>query len=272
MRQLDPAHVQALFNAQQPAIDQGRQGIGRGAYVIEAVEQPLLGDVLPKPRTGQQVVFDHLTHRRLLIGKRALVIIAENAGMRTGEQVEGNFLAPLGDPRIVELSTNQAEQRWLDLGMGQFRSTGDEAYDGGRHLIRDESFAGLKDRCQCLFPVHRCQPQPILRDARHRLLQALERCQVIFPQRNEHSVIAAREIEPLSTRIVFVELRLDGFGWPVLDQIGQFLDETRRACTAELVALRQREDFLELIENQQRDQSRARLIPQHIVAMVQEFP
>ena len=41
---------------------------------------------------------------------------------------------------------------------------------------------------------------------------------------------------------------------------------------AELVALRQREDLLELIEDQQGNERGTGFVAQHIVAMMQEFP
>jgi hypothetical protein len=46
----------------------------------------------------------------------------------------------------------------------------------------------------------------------------------------------------------------------------------RGALAAEVVALRQREDFLELVEYQQRDQRPARRVAQYVIAVVQEFP
>lgn len=58
----------------------------------------------------------------------------------------------------------------------------------------------------------------------------------------------------------------------VLDEIAQLLEEERRPSTAEIVALRERENFLELVENQQRDQSAAGAVAPHIVAVVKELP
>src|SRR6185503_20316705 len=61
-------------------------------------------------------------------------------------------------------------------------------------------------------------------------------------------------------------------GRAVLDQVGEVLQKLRGALAAEIVALRQREDFLELVEYQQRDQRPARRVAQHVVTVVQEFP
>jgi hypothetical protein len=78
--------------------------------------------------------------------------------------------------------------------------------------------------------------------------------QVVLAQRDQDAVVAAREVEALGQRVVLLELRLERLGRAVLDQVGQIGDETRRACAAEVIALREREDLLELIEDQQRDQ------------------
>ena len=79
VRELDAPHIEPLLDAQQPAIDQHRERIGRGAGRLEAADQPLFGDVLAKARAGQQLILDDLAHRGRLIGQRALVEVAEDA-------------------------------------------------------------------------------------------------------------------------------------------------------------------------------------------------
>ena len=131
---------------------------------------------------------------------------------------------------------------------------------------------GLQHRRQRLRAGHGRKPQAVLRDARHARLQAFEGREVVLAQRDQDAVVAAREVEALGGRVVVLELRLERLRRPVLDQIGQVRDEARRARAPEVVALREREDLLELIEDQQRDQRRARLVVQHVVAVVQELP
>ena len=64
----------------------------------------------------------------------------------------------------------------------------------------------------------------------------------------------------------------EGAGRAVLNQIGQVLDELRGTLPSEVVALRESENFLELVEDQQRDERLAGRIAQDVVAVVQEFP
>jgi hypothetical protein len=58
----------------------------------------------------------------------------------------------------------------------------------------------------------------------------------------------------------------------VLDEIGQILDEFRGALAPEIVGLRKRETFLELVEDQQQDERLAGRVAQDVVAMVQKLP
>ena len=66
--------------------------------------------------------------------------------------------------------------------------------------------------------------------------------------------------------------RFERLGRAVLDEVGEVLEELRGALAAEVVALREREDLLELVEDQQRNERLARRVAQHVVAMVEELP
>ncbi len=90
--------------------------------------------------------------------------------------------------------------------------------------------------------------------------------------RNQDPVVAAREIEPLGRRLVLLDPCLERLGRAILDQIGQVLDELLGALASEIVALRKGEDFLELVEDQQRNERPAGRVVQDVVAMMQELP
>ncbi len=96
--------------------------------------------------------------------------------------------------------------------------------------------------------------------------------QIVLAQRDQDPVVAAREVEALDGGLVLVHLRLERLRRAVLDQVGQVLDELRRALPAEVVALREREQLLELVEDQQRNERLAGRVAQDVVAMVQELP
>ena len=61
-------------------------------------------------------------------------------------------------------------------------------------------------------------------------------------------------------------------GRAVLDQVGEIVEEALGVQLAGVVGLARREDFLELVEDQQRDQRVAVGIAQEIPAVVQELP
>ena len=267
-----PARVETLLDAQQPAVHEQGHGARQSAGGRKAADQTFLGHVLAEARSGQQLILDDAADGGGLVLERPLIKVAEDRGVRAGQQVEGNLGAILGDARVVQLAADQAQQRGLDLGIGQFGAAGHEPHDGGGHFFGHQSLAGPHDRGHRLDAGHRRQPQAVLGDARHRALEAFERRQIVLTQRDQHAIVAAGEIEALGHLVVGFQLGLDRLGRAVFNQIGQVGDEGRGAGSAEVIALRQREDLLELIEDQQRDQSLAGFVAQHVVAVMQELP
>ena len=96
--------------------------------------------------------------------------------------------------------------------------------------------------------------------------------QVVLAQRNQDPVIAAREVEPFAGGFVVLDSSFQRLRRAVLDQVGQVLDELGGAFAAEIVGLRERENFLELIEDQERNERVAGRVAQDVVAMVEELP
>lgn len=96
--------------------------------------------------------------------------------------------------------------------------------------------------------------------------------QIIFTQRNEDPIIGPREIEVFDHRIVTIQLRLEGLGSAILDEIGQVFPELRRTLAAKIVALRQCENLLELIEDDQRRERAARGVAQQVATVVEKLP
>ena len=96
--------------------------------------------------------------------------------------------------------------------------------------------------------------------------------QVVLAQRDQDAVVGAREIEIVGVGFVVLEAALELGRRPVLDQVGQFVEEALRALPAGVVGLRQREDLLELVEDQQRQQRLAVRVAQQVAAVMQEFP
>ena len=272
VRQFDATHVEAFFDAQQAAVDQLRQRVGRGTGREQRLGHALLGQALAVARFGQQFVLDHAPHARRLVRQRALVELRQDRVARAGQQVGGDLRLALRLAHRVELAADQAQQRRLDFRVLQLRTAGDEAHDRLRHLLRHQPAARLEHGGERLRAGHARQPHAVLRDRRHHALHALEVRQVVLAQRDQDAVVGAGEIEVVGGRIVAFQAPLERVRRPVLDQVGQFLDEFLRPAPARVVGLRQREDLLELVEDQQRQQRLAVTVAQQVAAMVQELP
>jgi hypothetical protein len=138
--------------------------------------------------------------------------------------------------------------------------------------VRDEPATRLHHRAQCLFARHARKPHAVLGDGGHRALQSLEVCEVVLAQRDQDAVIGARKVEVLGGRLVLVEACLERERRPVLDEVGEFIDELLGAQAAGVVGLGEREDLLELVEDEQRQQHAPARVTQQVAAMVQELP
>src|SRR5262249_49101927 len=135
-----------------------------------------------------------------------------------------------------------------------------------------EPLTRLQHRRQGLGAGHRSESHAVLRNAGYGLLQPLERREVVLAQRNEHPVIAARKVEAFGRGLILLQLRLELLRGAVLYQVRELGNETRGTRAAEVITLGESEDLLELIEDQKRNERPARLITQHVIAMVQELP
>ncbi len=96
--------------------------------------------------------------------------------------------------------------------------------------------------------------------------------EIVLAQRDQDPVVLAREVEPLDDGLVVLHPRFERLGRAVLDEIREVLEKLRGALAAEVVALREREDLLELVEDQQRNERLARCVAEHVAAMVEELP
>jgi hypothetical protein len=109
VRELDAPEVEALLDAQQAPVDQQRQRPRRGAGLVQAAEEALLGHVLAEAGAREQVILDDAAHAGRLVGECTLVEVAEDARVRAGQQVQGDLASPLLEARIVELAADEAQ-------------------------------------------------------------------------------------------------------------------------------------------------------------------
>ena len=96
--------------------------------------------------------------------------------------------------------------------------------------------------------------------------------EIVLAQRDQHAIVGAGEVEVLRAGLVLLQPLLER-GWrAVLDEVGEILQELPGAQAPGVVSLRQREDLLELVEDQQRQQRPSLSITQQVAAVMQEFP
>ncbi len=201
-------------------------------------------------RLGEQLVLDHAAHARRLVGERALVELREDGLARAGEQVRGDAGLALGETHGVEFAADEAQERGLDLGVGELGAARHEAHDRLGHLARHQPSARAEHRRQRLRAAHAGEPHAVLRDRGHRALERFEVREVVLAERDQHAIVGACEVEVLGGGLVEFEAPLQRRRRPVLDQVGEFLDELLRPQPAAVVGLGQREDLLELVEDQ----------------------
>ncbi len=245
---------------------------GGAPAAVNSFDQAFLGEALAVARFGEEVVLDHLPHAGRLVGQRALVELSEDRFARSGEQVGGNLVATLRDPRVVELAADEGQERRLDLGIGEFGAAGDEADDRRGDFLGDELAARIYHRGERLRAGHPGEPHPVLGDRGHLALEPFEVGEIVLAQRDQDPVVGARKVEFFRRRVVALDALLELPGRAVLNEVGEVVQELGGALAAEIVALRQREDLLELVEDQQRGERLPGRVAQHVVAVVQELP
>jgi len=78
MGEFHSAHVEPILDAQQAAVHQLSQRIGRSARSCQRLGDPLFGQALPISRVRQQLVLDHAADTGRLVRQRALVEFRED--------------------------------------------------------------------------------------------------------------------------------------------------------------------------------------------------
>ena len=270
--ELDTTHVESFLDAKQTPVDECRKGIACRADGGKRLLHALLGETFAIARFGEELIFDDATNAGRLIGQRALVEFREDRVTRSGQQSRRDFGIAARNAHQVELAADKTQQRRLDLGVDEFRAARDETHDRFGNFLRYEPTARLQHRTQRLRSVHAREPHPILRDRRHDAFHAFQMSEVVLAQRDQDAIVRTREVEIFGRLVIVLDPRFECGRRAILDEIGKVLEKSLRAQPAGIVGLCEREDLLELIEDQQRQQRVAFLIAQQIAAMVQEFP
>ena len=227
---------------------------GAAPAAANALQHALLGEAFAKARFGQQLVLDEAPHAGRLVGERALVEFGEDRVVRAREQIRGDLGAALRDTRVVELAADEAQQRRLDFGVAQLRSAGDEAHDRLGDLLGHELAAGLHHRA-------RAPAAPVIRASRIRFcvidgiapFSAFEMREVVLAQRDQDRGSRCARNRNRSAAVSSCSIRASSaFGGRFSTRSARSSMNCAARCAAEIVALREREDLLELVEDQQR--------------------
>ena len=267
-----PAHVEAVLDAQQPAVDQQGERLGRRPGGDKALAHAFLGHALAEAGIGQQHVLDESAHAGRLVHQGPGVEFREDRVARAGQQVGGDLRLTGGQPGVVQLPADEAEQRRLDLGPGEIGAAGNKTHHGLGHGFADEVWRGSAHCGHGLRPGHAGQPHAVLRDGRHLALEPLEMRQVILAQQDQNPIVRAREVKFGGVGLVAVDPGLERPRRTIFHQVREIGEEFLGPLPSGIIGLGQSEDFLELVEDQNGNERAAIGVLEHVVAMMQELP
>src|SRR5262245_51168979 len=146
----------------------------------------------------------------------------------------------------------------------------DQAHDSARHLLADDAAAGLDHRLERLPTLQPRQPEAVATERGSAGAEHLQRRQKILAHRDHDTVIVAVEDVTRDLAWRTFEARLDGGRRPVLHQVGE-LAEKDLAIGLALIEP-EREELLELVEHDHRDDGLAAAVDQRELAAVEVFP
>ena len=270
VRQLHALDAGAVLKAEEPAgderVDERRRDLGE-------LERGFKGEIVAKAGFREQVILDERAHARWEIVYAALVEIGEDLAAVAGDEVDGDLRLAERAAALVELAADDGQQGGLDVELGQplnraAARPGDKFDDLARHLLGHELRAGLDDGLERLGAGHAREPHAVRHHRRHDRFKAFEFRQEILAQGDDHAVIGAAEIERLQFIGRALKARDQLFGGPVFDQFCELAHECDRAVAAGARGGPQREEFLELVEDEHGNDRAPTGVDQPVIAMV----
>ena len=272
VRDLDPAKVKPVLDPEEAPVHESRKRVRRRARRSESLAHAFLGDAFAEAGVGEHLVLNELADAVGLVGERPLVEFGKDRVAGARKEVRGNLLMALGQAGVVELPADEAQERGLHLGPCQVGSPGDEFDHGLGHRLAHQVGGGGPHRRDGLRPRHPRQAHAVLGHRWHLCLQALQVREVVLAQRDQDPVVGSCEVEARGIRLVALDPALKRRGRAVLDQVRQVREELLGAPPARIVGLREREDLLKLVEDQDGNEGAPARVLQDVVPVVQEFP
>ncbi len=267
--ELEAADIPALFDREQAAVDEiEKHPIGVGARdpgSLEGGARSVEGHTLAVAFLAEQRLLDKSTQRGRVFGEAVVVESFENAVGFAIELIGVDDRLIVFDPRFVQLGANEREQRGdgLDLLDREVRRrASDKADDGRAGLLGDDRRLPLIRRAigpmtpQAAWHEHgverlrageRAELDAIIHERRHVPPPALESVEKIVAQRQQHAAWRLAVDEALGQRVVFFEALAHRVRDTILDDGGQRIAKGARGFQ---VVVAEREDFLELVEDE----------------------
>src|SRR5262249_9251226 len=173
MGQLEALHSTPVFTPQQPAFYQLIDGLGCDSGKVEGILQ---GDAVAKTGIRQQAFFDETSHLDGKVTDGALVEVAENLVATSFEQALSNFRFVQLLPLAIQLATDPAQERRLDLKFFKGNSAAacpDKAHNLLRYRQVNEALS-LGNHLQCGLSVHSLKTKAIQGNTGHALTQGFQ--------------------------------------------------------------------------------------------------
>ncbi len=269
--QLEAFLPAAFVDANQSASDQLVDvGFGEAGQLQGVVD----GDAVAVAGHRQQAILDEDARRFPEAAQTALVEVVQDRRRVLGQQVGRDARQAAVDSPAVELGTHQTEQRRLDgdLFDRPVRLTRDEADDAGGHLLVEQAPSRAQDRLHGAGSPEPLEPHAIVGGRGNLQAQAFQVGEEILAQaQNDLAELPVVDVARRFRRSL-VEPALERGRRPALDEIAQLIEEVL-APGAQRGAFRaEREDLLELVEDQNRHDDAVVLAPQLRVAAIKVLP
>ena len=220
---------------------------------------------------GKEFFFNEEAHSFGEILQRAKIEVFENLVLLYIEKVGGDFrVGPSRKAALVEFAQDQAEQggRDRDLGRARFRGRAGDILDNAILHAGRQQRRTQPDDLPRLALAHRQKAQTVLAEGAEVRANAIEIGQIILPHRQEDLDRRGLEIEFLRAHWIVAERGRR----TVLDQIGELGDERFGPGRARGILAPQGEEFLELIERQERRDEIVPRAPEMIALAMKIFP
>src|SRR6185437_14560289 len=182
--------------------------------------------------------------------------------------------------QLVELAAEETQQRWIHLGARAANLLGlrvlprYRAHDGLRHLRRDQMprRTGAFDDIQRLTVIESREPHVVQDDGRNVAPQRVQVRQIVLAQTEQYAITRMRKREAIHERRILAHGTVERARRTILNEITEQFHRARREAPVVTPRRGGREQLLELIEHEHRNEKAARFVGQVELDVVQILP